>query len=347
MKTDQTSDTGNSNSIKLPGWLNHRLFGILISILFLFLLFHNLDLKQVWSSIKSFNLLYSIPAVLLYALSYIVRSLRWKELLSISKEIEFKSVIKALYIGYMANNLLPARMGELYRAHVIGTDQKITRSSALASIIAERVFDGLILFILLVILTFFFYKSPLLIEICITTGIIFLTGFVVIIAVSKIKNPEGTDLSRYLSIFPGYFKEKLSTIITSFIKGLGVIKSFKSLSFITITTIAAWALEWSTMYVIVDGFNIPNIKPLSVAFLVVLVAFSTMIPSGPAFIGPYQYAFVIALDLSNISKGTSIAIAVTTQVVMMLPVIIIGMILLWKNHFSLDDIRKEPELPEV
>jgi uncharacterized membrane protein YbhN (UPF0104 family) len=137
-------------------------------------------------------------------------------------------------------------------------------------------------------------------------------------------------------------KSKLTIIITSFINGLGVISSFRTLFFIVITSAGAWLLEWATMYIIISGFSLPvTIKPLAIAFLVVLVAFSTMIPSGPAFVGPYQFAFIVALELSSITKDTALAIAITTQFVMMAPVIVIGMILLWRSHLKLGEIAEK------
>lgn len=320
-------------------WLNHKTFGILISILFLFLIFHNINFSEVFDSMKSFNAIYAIPAIITYALSYLVRSLRWKELLSVSKDIKLGSVIKALYIGYMANTLLPARMGELYRAHILGTDQKITRSSALASIVAERVFDGLTLFLLMVILVSFFYNNPLLTKICFTTGCIFLGSFTVIAFVSIRDNSKCNVIKNITSKLPEFIRDKIQVILTSFIDGLGVISSFKGFLFIILTSGVAWLLEWATMFIIVSGFSLSTpIKPIAIAFLVVLVAFSTMIPSGPAFVGPYQYAFIIALDLTAITKDTALAIAVTTQFIMMAPVVIVGMILLWRSHLSLKEI---------
>lgn len=331
-------------------WLNHKTFGILISILFLFLIFHNISLSQFLQSIKSFNILYTIPAIITYALSYFIRAFRWKQLLSVSKELNYWGVLKALYIGYMANTLLPARMGEIYRAHILGTEQKIKRSSVLASIVAERIFDGLTLFSLLVILILFFHKSTILLEICITTGLIFITGFALIIIVSRSSKTQSTRINKIISFLPKNIKDKVETMINAFINGLKVIHSTKALMFIILTSIAAWFLEWATMFLIVSGFTLNNtVSPLTVAFLVVLVAFSTMIPSGPAFVGPYQYAFILALDLSSITKDASLAVAVTTQFIMVAPVVIIGMSLLWHSHLSMKDIENDKfeEIPET
>lgn len=333
--------------LKIPKWINHKTFGICISLLFLFLIFHNISLKDFLDSIKTFNLIYAIPATITYALSYIVRSFRWKQLLTVSKDIKFSSVLKALYIGYMANTLLPARMGELYRAHIIGTDQNIKRSAALGSIVAERIFDGLTLFTLLVILISLVYNTPILIEICITTGFIFLTSFIVIIVISCTSSVKCEFLFKFLTKLPEFIRIRLETIITSFVEGLGVITSFKSLTFIILTSASAWFLEWATMFYIVSGFNLPTaVPPATIAFLVVLVAFSTMIPSGPAFVGPYQYAFIIALAIASVPKDTALAIAVTTQFVMVGPVVVIGMILLWHSHMKLGTIPENGEIDQ-
>lgn len=331
-------------AINKPKWLNNKTFGIIISILFLFLIFNNININNVIESMKSFNIYYAIPAVIIYALSYIVRSMRWKKLLSVSKDIHFISVLKALYIGYMANNLLPARMGELYRAHIIGTDQNIKRSGALASIIVERIFDGLILFIMLLVLVSFFYQTPILMNICITTGCIFLGSFIIIIIISNSAERKYCFIPALCNKLPIKTQEFIETKTKSFMNGLGVLTSINTLIFILFTSIAAWFFEWATMYVIISGFSLPEfITPLTIAFLVVLVAFSTMIPSGPAFIGPYQYAFILALSLSLVPHNSAIAIAVTTQFIMMAPVIIIGMILLWKSHLKLGEIPKSSE----
>lgn len=330
--------------LKLPKWINHKTFGIFISILFLILIFYNININQFISSIKSFNIKYALPAIIIYALSYIVRTFRWRQLLSVSKKISFLGVLKALYIGYMANTLLPARMGELYRAHIIGTEQKIPRSGALGSIVAERIFDGLTLVSLMIILIMFFYKSPLLVHICIVTSLIFLTGLTVIVFISRSENLNYSFITGILKALPELLQNKIEKILKSFIVGLGVITSFRSLLFIIFSSICAWFLEWTTIFCIISGFDIPTkVTPLTVAFLIVLVAFSTMIPSGPAFIGPYQYAFILALDLSAVPKDTALAIAIATQFIMIGPVVLIGLILSWHSHLSLKELPEESQ----
>lgn len=325
--------------ITIPKWINHNTFGIFISIVFLILIFKNIDIDAVLHSVKGFNPIYIIPALFVYTISYIVRSIRWKSLLSVSKNINFYKVLKALYIGYMANTLLPARMGELYRAHVIGTDQNIKRSSALASIFAERVFDGLILTMLLLLLIVFFYNKPWLIKIGIVTGSIFIGGFIVLIFFSRKSLNNNDIVNKIIKFIPKSIQHHIETILFSFMNGLGVLSSIKVFIFLIFTSISIWFIEWSVLFIIVSGFeSLHPIRPIIIAFLLVMAAFSTMIPSGPGFVGPYQYAFIVALSLASISKDTSLAIAITTQVVMMTPVVCIGMILLWKSHLTLGKV---------
>lgn len=324
-------------AVKLPKVINNNTFGIFVSLVFIVIIATKVDFNQVLLAMKDFNIIYAIPAAVTYALSYLVRASRWKELLSSTEKIHFTSIYKALYVGYMANTLLPARMGEIYRAHFLGTEESVKRTSVFASIITERVFDGLTLFCLLIFLVTFSYRDPLIVYILYFSGAIFLTGFLFIILVSKTTLVNKIFSEKILSKIPEFIHSKLQT----FMEGLMVIGSLKSFAFIILTSITAWFLEWLTMYTILLGFDIHSfINPITGAFLVVLVAFSTMIPSGPAFVGPYQYGFIIALGIYTIPKDMAIAISITTQAVMMGPVIVIGLLLLWKSHLSLFKLDK-------
>ena len=89
--------------------------GILISLLFLVILVWSIDIRYTLSELKSANYIYVIPAIALYFVSVYFRSIRWKLLLSHMKDIPVNRLYPIVVIGYMANNLLPLRIGELVR----------------------------------------------------------------------------------------------------------------------------------------------------------------------------------------------------------------------------------------
>ena len=119
--------------------------GILISLLFLVILVWSIDIRYTLSELKSANYIYVIPAIALYFVSVYFRSIRWKLLLSHMKDIPVNRLYPIVVIGYMANNLLPVRLGELVRAYYLARRESINGASSLASIAVERVYDGLTL----------------------------------------------------------------------------------------------------------------------------------------------------------------------------------------------------------
>ena len=103
---------------------------------------------------KKVDYWYIIPVILLNLIGFLFRSLRWKYLIEPVKIIRLLNLFSSVMIGFMANNVLPVRLGEIVRAYSIGKMEKISRSSAFATVVVERVLD--IFFILLVFLILFF-----------------------------------------------------------------------------------------------------------------------------------------------------------------------------------------------
>src|SRR5215212_1312222 len=97
-------------------------------------------------------------AVLVYLCAYPFRALRWRGILRKQKAISFEGVLVPTFIGYMVNNILPARAGEIYRAHLLGRRAQMSRSGAVGSIVVERTFDGLML-VGTILLVFFLYPE--------------------------------------------------------------------------------------------------------------------------------------------------------------------------------------------
>ena len=83
-----------------------------------------------------------MAATLVYLSSFPVRALRWRLILREQKLLSLKEVMASVFVGYMANNVLPARAGEIYRAHYLGRRVRMSRSGVAASIVVERTFDG-------------------------------------------------------------------------------------------------------------------------------------------------------------------------------------------------------------
>ena len=117
--------------------------GLLISLFFLYLSLRGVKVREAIDALRSANYLYLIPGFVLYFIGVWMRSMRWGVLLRPIKSLTARQLFPTVVIGYMANNILPARLGELVRAYILGEQEHISKSSTFATIIVERMFDGL------------------------------------------------------------------------------------------------------------------------------------------------------------------------------------------------------------
>ncbi len=135
-------------------WL-HLFIGCLISAFFLWLAFRKVDFQTLWVTLRSINYWWTIPFVVVTLLSMYVRSIRWHYLLLPSYKIPTRRLFSPLMIGFAFNGIFPARAGEFARAYVLGKKEKMTFSAAFATVIVERIFDGLTMLFLFAITLMF------------------------------------------------------------------------------------------------------------------------------------------------------------------------------------------------
>ena len=125
-------------------WL-YRTVGILVSVFFVYLAVRRVDLSESLRALEAVRPGWLVAATLVYLSSFPVRALRWRLVLRVQRPLRVKELMAAVFVGYMANNVLPARAGEVYRAHFLGRRAGMGRSGVAASIVVERTLNGLML----------------------------------------------------------------------------------------------------------------------------------------------------------------------------------------------------------
>ncbi|MGE5810758.1 MAG: lysylphosphatidylglycerol synthase transmembrane domain-containing protein, partial [Ignavibacteria bacterium] len=118
---------------------------IIISMVFVVLIFYEVDFNKTEQALRDADYIYLPFAVVLSIVTNILRTYRWKYVINPIKKISTHSLFSGVAIGYMANNLLPARLGEFVRAYMMGKKEGISKSATLATIVLERILDGLAL----------------------------------------------------------------------------------------------------------------------------------------------------------------------------------------------------------
>jgi len=290
---------------------------LVISILFIALAFHNADIRKVISILGTINISFILPVLGFYYFAFVLRVYRWKVILN-GADIEVKALFKPLFKGYFFNCILPARAGDIYRSYLLGKKEKISKLKVFASVIFERIIDGLTL--VLILLAFICYKTPnpILIKIAFLTGLSFFGCFILLLFYAKKRD----FLSKLVP-----FKQKLCTgkfsnityFLDNFSEGLDIFNSLYSIVKTFIITFVIWMIESVVILLIMKSLGI-TVSIFSSLFVLSVVALSIVIPSGPSGLGPYQWGYILGLSILGIGKETALAASFLNQFLLLIVV---------------------------
>ena len=319
---------------------------IIFSLFFVVLVLYKIDFKKTSEALETADYLYLPLAVLLTIVTNIIRTYRWRFIINPIKHISTLSLFSGVAIGYMANNLLPARLGEFIRAYIMGKKEDISKSSTLATILVERIFDGLALLFFLVIIALLF-SLPLWIKqagVAAAAFFILLSAFLILL---MIKKTTGIRLAKkIINIFSPRFANKVGELLENFLSGLVIVNHKRNIFWAFIFSIFVWLSEASTYYIIGLSFGID--LPVYVALLtVVIVNIGILIPSAPGYVGAFEFFTISALSIFAVEKSIALSYAIVLHAVLFIPITIIGVYYFWKENLHLSDITNVSKIPST
>jgi len=329
----------------------YLLIGLGISMLLLWLLFHNINFAELGAALRGANYLWLIPNIILIFVTMYQRAFRWRYMLAPIKNVEFSKLLAATWIGFMANNVLPLRLGEFVRAYSLASqDKKVTKSASLATIFVERmVFD---LIALLLIFGVVLYVSHLSLDESMKYGLniaigIALVGILVVLVLALKPNQVGQLLAKYLFFMPGRVREVIKNIVLKFSRGLEFLSSPKSVAKVAIQTLLIWLLMGLSNLFVLWAFGFRLTLDASYVLLVV-VSISILVPSSPGFIGVYHAGAVWSLMAYGVSKEDALSCALVLHAAQYIVVTVMGFYFLKKEHLSLKKLGEEAteEIPD-
>lgn len=250
-------------------------------------------------------------------------------------------------VGSMLNTFLPARAGDLYRACYLGEIKSEQKMKVFGSVIFERIMDGIAVLILLVAALFMHNGSGFLLNTAYLAGGLFLFGFIFAYWMFKY-NKTDIIFTRIENFFRKYSFTKIADLTVSiknytksFISGFEVFSCNKCLFNAFVLSLIIWIIETVIAYMVMISLNLP-ITITSALFVTSLTSLSTVIPSTSVFLGPYQYAYIIALGLNTplITKSSALACATVHQAILILILTILGNIWLLKFNITLPKLKK-------
>ena len=322
------------------------LLGFAVSFLFFYLAVRNVEWAGVLFVLKGIAPGFLFLTILFLFGSILIRAFLWKGLMTHKKKISWLSSFESIIIGYMGNNILPLRMGELMRAYVVEKKEGLSKSLVLASIILERLLD-------LLSLLFFFsallLAMPLAEWLVLSGGLVFVFLVLMIILIYFLASDPGRLSSQMMKLFryfPVWISEKAGRMVHSFIEGLALIKGKSQAVKAILLSLLSWFFMTLSFYFCMEAFGmaLPLTAPL---LLMVVLNIGVMIPSSPGFIGIFQYLCVVSLSFFAVSKESALAFSIILHASQYVPVTLLGWFYWARLHLSFPrSLQTEFEKPK-
>lgn len=314
--------------------------GILISAFFIYLIIPNLHLADVAHSLQTANYWWILPGVGIYFLGLWVRSWRWHYTLRHMKSIPVRRLFPLVCIGYFGNNVYPLRAGEVIRSYVLRQREEVAISSSLATVIIERVFDGLTM-LLFVFLVLPFAPMPELyrnLVAILTVLMLVATGVFIWIA---LRPARVTTVYLWLAerVLPTRIRTRTDDIYHRFVVGLQSLGSRGDIVMIFGTSLIIWLIETLKYWFVMHAFDFET------SFLVLmlmngLVNLATTLPSAPGYIGTFDAPGIETLAAFGVERNLAASYTFTLHVALWLPVTLVGGYYFWREQLRWADFAK-------
>ncbi len=320
---------------KGQNWVGIALGG-LVSVGVLAVLFVLVDFQQVKSAFAQIDLRYLPVVVALFFVTLLARTVAWRTILQ--EKITFKRTFLTLNQGYLFNNLLPFRLGEVARAFLLNRTDGISFWEVLSTIMVERIFDISLLAVLLLTTVPFVVGVESAERVGYIAAVVVVVGFAVLFWVARNQDTVLRWFERLTKPWPRlteFGREKL----VSLLNGLGALRDAGRFIKVLFWMVVTWLSNIAWYTVLLAAF-VPGIRLLASAFAVGFVAMGVSIPSSPGYIGVFEAAEVYALTRFDIPEATAFAYAVVAHSLYLLITIVIGALALARDGQSLGEVYR-------
>lgn len=298
--------------------------GVIFGLVLLYLAARNFDLAEMSAAAYSARLSWILLGMGLYAVDVLVRIERWRRLIRPTLQLPYPAVAEALLVGYAMNNLLPARLGELFRADFISRRHNLARSAAVGSIMIERMMDVLMvvgIFVLgLVAISSARASAP---HALIMVAVLAIGGLVV--------GAAGiAAIVKWHSRLPDRF-EWVNARVALLAGSISALTS-ADLRRLLLLSVVIWLFEAAAIGCMVLAFGV-DLRLAGLCVLVGACSLSALLPSAPGYLGSLQIAFVAAFSAIGAAEPLGLLSATATQIFLLGSVSIIGVTLLVASRF--------------
>ena len=326
------------------------LLGIAVSAICVWWAMREVEPAQVWNALKRADYRGFLAVMGLTLLGFWIRAFRWRWLLSTAKPLGIGSLYSATMIGFMANNLLPFRLGEFVRAWALGRRENLSKTTVFATVVVERVVD-------MITLLAIFGISLRLHPIASTTeagrlthagattlvlACVGLTAFLVLIE----RSPRlmGALVGRLSAWLPEPARHKGAAALGHFVQGLGLFRDVPRLAWVFLLSFVMFGTFALGLQVSMGALHI-MVPWYGGLVMLVITAIGIMVPAAPGYIGTLNLACVAGLALFSVGKEQAVPFSWFYWAGQWLPVSLVGLYYLRREGLSLKSLGSMEESP--
>ena len=290
--------------------------GVPASAVFLWLAFRDADVSAVWEAAREASLGYMAAAVALVAVVYVFQAARWRRIAAVETLGELRFV--EMVVGAVAcNNLLPGRIGELFRARWLAVAAPMPSGRALATVGLDKACDVLVLFAFLLVSLPFVASAAWVIRIVVGAAAV-IVALLALFALARLYASARRRERRERGRLRGVARDVVDTLAEPLGRqrfagalGLGVL---------------AWGTFVVVVWLVARSIGL-ELKPMECVFVTGVISLGVAIPSSPGFVGTYQWLAVASLGILDVPRDDALAFSILLHASWYLPTTVVGVLL--------------------
>lgn len=307
--------------------------GLGISIVSLVLVFRGVRFQDLKGALRTVEYVWLLPAAGLLIVSLAVRAVRWRLLFFPQRGLKFVTLWHVVNISFLINNILPARAGDIARAGLISTREPVSASRALATIVVERILDGITVVLMLAVVLPLFPVPGQVARIGQIAGVSFVVLGVGLVALSTQRSRSvrwsHAALRRLPRIDGGRWAERVGNLID----GLQALRSPAAMGQACVWSVVVWLLSGVAYYCVLQAFDL-QLSIMAGVFVLAVTTLVLIVPSTPGYIGVFDYAAVMTLSVFGIERSLALSCALVLHAVTYVTFSGMGLISLVRESLS-------------
>jgi len=316
--------------------------GLALTAFLLWWVFKDVPWSELVATLRGANVALVILSVVTATMIFPLRARRWRPILhAVAPNLPFGPLWRATAMGFMANNILPTgRMGELVRAYALTRETSVTFSAAFASLVVDRVFDGFVVLLLMVI-AMLDPAFPEQVSAATYAG----GGAAVLIAIAAVLYAIVFFPDRLVRLYELFarrvaprFEERGRVLLRAFADGLSVLRHPTRFLVVLWWALLLWVTQAVAFWIMFKALGID--APFSAALFVQgLIVLFVALPSTPGFFGLFEAAAKVGLVLYGVSESLAVAWGFIFHVLSLIPITLIGLYYLARTGMKLGELK--------